>query len=147
MGRRSRLLRAPNNLKSTSLAVGQTLVIPGSSAPVKVSSKVNTVETKTVTHTVAKGDYLGKVANKYKVSVADIKRENNLKSDVLKLGQKLKITVSLKDLPLRKHKVQRGEFLGKIASKYGVTVQSIRDANKLRSDSLAVGQVLLIPNK
>ncbi len=140
-------IKSANNLKSTSLAVGQTLVIPGSSAPVKVSSKVNTVETKTVTHTVAKGDYLGKIANKYKVSVADIKRENNLKSDVLKLGQKLKITVSLKDLPLRKHKVQRGEFLGKIASKYGVTVQSIRDANKLRSDSLAVGQVLLIPNK
>ncbi|GAL29855.1 N-acetylmuramoyl-L-alanine amidase [Vibrio variabilis] len=52
------------------------------------------METKTVTHTVVKGDYLGKVANKYKVSVADIKRENNLKSDVLKLGQKLKITVS-----------------------------------------------------
>ncbi|GAL23541.1 N-acetylmuramoyl-L-alanine amidase [Vibrio maritimus] len=100
-----------------------------------------------MTHTVVKGDYLGKVANKYKVSVADIKRENNLKSDVLKLGQKLKITVSLKDLPLRKHTVKRGEYLGKIASQYGVSVKSIRDANKLRSDSLAVGQVLLIPHK
>lgn len=140
-------IKSANSLKSTSLAVGQTLVIPGSSAPIQVSSKVNTVETKTLTHTVVKGDYLGKVASKYKVSVADIKRENRLKSDVLKLGQKLKITVSLKDLPLRKHKVQRGEYLGKIASRYGVSVSSIREANKLRSDSLAVGQVLLIPHK
>ncbi|GAL29854.1 N-acetylmuramoyl-L-alanine amidase [Vibrio variabilis] len=43
--------------------------------------------------------------------------------------------------------MKRGEYLGKIASQYGVSVKSIRDANKLRSDSLAVGQVLLIPHK
>jgi N-acetylmuramoyl-L-alanine amidase len=140
-------IKSANSLKSTSLAVGQILVIPGNSAPIQVSSKVNTVETKTLIHTVVKGDYLGKVASKYKVSVADIRRENRLKSDVLKLGQKLKITVSLKDQPLRKHKVQRGEYLGKIASRYGVSVSSIREANQLRSDSLAVGQVLLIPHK
>ena len=47
--------------------------------------------------------------------------------------------------PIQKHTVKRGEFLGKIASKYGVTVSSIRTANKLRSDELAVGQVLIIP--
>ncbi|MEF1171872.1 LysM peptidoglycan-binding domain-containing protein, partial [Vibrio sinaloensis] len=57
-----------------------------------------------------------------------------------------KITVSMKDQPLRKHKVQRGEFLGKIASKYGVSVKSLREANNLRSDELAIGQVLIIPN-
>ncbi|WP_237483546.1 N-acetylmuramoyl-L-alanine amidase [Vibrio hippocampi] len=140
-------IKSANKLKSSSLAIGQVLVIPGAGAPIVVSSKVNTVETKEITHTVVKGDYLGKIASKYKVPVSDIKRENNLRSDVLKLGQKLKITVSLKDLPVRKHTVKRGEYLGKIASQYGVPIQSIRTANKLRSDSLAVGQVLVIPNK
>ncbi|EKO3440275.1 N-acetylmuramoyl-L-alanine amidase [Vibrio fluvialis] len=137
-----------NKLKSNSLAVGQVLTIPGGSrGPVQVPVVSNPVETETITHVVKSGDYLGKIASTYKVSVETIKRENNLKSDTLKLGQKLKITVSLKDKPLRKHKVARGEFLGKIASEYNVSVQSIRDANKLRSDQLAVGQVLIIPNK
>lgn len=137
-----------NKLKSHNLAVGQILTIPGGSrGPVHVPVVSNPVETETVTHVVKSGDYLGKLASTYKVSVDAIKRENNLRSDTLKLGQKLKITVSLKDKPLRKHTVARGEFLGKIASKYNVSVQSIREANKLRSDNLAVGQVLIIPNK
>lgn len=137
-----------NKLKSSSLAVGQILTIPGGNrAPVQVPVVNNPVETETVTHVVKSGDYLGKLASTYKVSVDSIKRENTLTSDTLRLGQKLKITVSLKDKPLRKHKVARGEFLGKIASEYSVSVQSIREANKLRSDQLAVGQVLIIPNK
>lgn len=140
-------IKSANRLKSSGLAVGQVLTIPGYSMPTVVPKAKNPIETKTVTHIVRKGDYLGKVAKRYKVSVASIKRENRLKSDTLKLGQKLRITVSLKDLPLRRHKVKRGEFLGKIATKYGVTVNSLRQANKLRSDSLAVGQVLIIPNK
>ncbi len=137
-----------NNLKSSSLAIGQVLKLPSSGlSAVSVPKVSNPVETKTITHTVQSGEYLGKIANKYKVSVASIKRENNLRSDTLRKGQKLKITVSLKDLPVRKHTVKRGEYLGKIASKYGVSVSSIRQVNKLRSDSLAVGQVLVIPNK
>lgn len=95
---------------------------------------------------VQSGEYLGLIASRYKVSVANIKRENKLKSDTLKLGQKLQITVSMKDQPVRKHKVKRGEFLGKIASQYNISVSSLREANNLRSDSLAVGQVLIIPN-
>ncbi|MCW8335073.1 LysM peptidoglycan-binding domain-containing protein [Vibrio sp. DBSS07] len=140
-------LMQTNNLKSSSLAIGQVLTIPGAASAVHVPVAKNPVETKTLTHVVKSGEYLGKIASKYKVTVASIKRENNLKSDTLRLGQKLKITVSLKDLPVRKHKVQRGEFLGKIANRYGVSVNSIRQANKLRSDELAIGQVLIIPNK
>ncbi|ROS58588.1 N-acetylmuramoyl-L-alanine amidase [Vibrio crassostreae] len=133
-----------NNLKSSSLAIGQILKIPGSASS---SSSSSAVKTKTITHTIKSGEYLGKIASRYKVSVADIKRENRLKSETVRVGQKLRITVEVKDVPLRKHKVARGDYLGKIASKYGVSVNSIRQANKLRSDSLAVGQVLIIPHK
>ncbi|WP_172380575.1 N-acetylmuramoyl-L-alanine amidase [Vibrio sp. Vb339] len=133
-----------NNLKSSSLAIGQVLKIPGSTSS---SSSSSAVKTKTITHTVKSGEYLGKIASRYKVSVADIKRENRLKSETVRVGQKLRITVEVKDIPLRKHKVARGDYLGKIASKYGVSVNSIRQANKLRSDSLAIGQVLIIPHK
>ncbi|MCC4790436.1 N-acetylmuramoyl-L-alanine amidase [Vibrio splendidus] len=133
-----------NNLKSSSLAIGQVLKIPSSASG---SSSSSAVKTKTITHTVKSGEYLGKIASRYKVRVADIKRENRLKSETVRVGQKLRITVEVKDVPLRKHKVARGDYLGKIASKYGVSVNSIRQANKLRSDSLAVGQVLIIPHK
>lgn len=141
-------IKRTNKLTSNSLSVGQVITIPGGiSSPIPVPVVSNPVETETITHTVAKGDYLGKIASTYKVSVAEIKRENSLKSDTLKLGQKLRITVSLKDKPLRKHTVKRGEYLGKISSQYGVDVDSVRKANNLRSDQLAVGQVLIIPNK
>ncbi len=145
-GLSSKALMSANNLKSTGLAIGQKLNIP-SAGTIKVPSKPITVETETITHKVKSGEFLGKIANHYKVKVSDIRRENNLKSDTLWVGQKLKITVAVKDKPIRKHKVSRGEFLGKIASKYGVSVSSIRKANNLRSDQLAVGQVLIIPNK
>ncbi len=144
-GTSTKAIMQTNKLKSSSLAIGQVLTIPGTSKSVSVPTISNPVETKTLTHVVQKGDYLGKIAAKYKVSVSTIKRENNLKSDTLKLGQKLKITVSMKDQPLRKHTVKSGEFLGKIASKYSVSVSGIRKANNLRSDQLAVGQVLIIP--
>ncbi|CDU07088.1 putative N-acetylmuramoyl-L-alanine amidase [Vibrio coralliirubri] len=133
-----------NNLKSSSLAIGQVLKIPGGASS---SSSSSAVKTKTITHTVKSGEYLGKIASRYKVSVADIKRENRLKSETVRVGQKLRITVEVKDVPLRKHKVARGDYLGKIAAKYGVSVNSIRQANKLRSDELAIGQVLIIPHK
>ncbi|EEX35568.1 MULTISPECIES: LysM peptidoglycan-binding domain-containing protein [Vibrio] len=146
-GTTTKAIMQANKLKSSSLAIGQVLTIPGSKGAIPVPKVTNPVETKTITHVVQSGEYLGKIAARYKVSVATIKRENKLRSDTLKLGQKLKITVSMKDQPLRKHKVKRGEFLGKIASQYDVSVSAIRKANNLRSDELAIGQVLIIPNK
>lgn len=142
-------LKSVNKLKSTSLAVGQLLTIP-SNKPVYVAPKTNTsnVSTSTtqsrkiITHKVRSGEYLGKIAAKYKISTSSIRSLNRLKSDTLFVGQKLKVSIVA---PIQKHTVKRGEFLGKIASKYGVTVSSIRTANKLRSDELAVGQVLIIP--
>lgn len=42
-----------------------------------------------ITYIVKKGDVLGKIAQKYHVSVAEIKRWNHLKSDMIQIGQKL----------------------------------------------------------
>lgn len=49
------------------------------------------VPDKTVIHTVETGDSLGKIALKYGTTIDLIKRNNNLKSDVIRLGQKLRI--------------------------------------------------------
>jgi len=42
------------------------------------------------------------------------------------------------------HKVRKGETLGRIASRYGVTVSQLKKWNKLRSNSLKVGQRIVI---
>ena len=76
--------------------------------------------------------------------LAKLSHKNNLRSNTLKLGQRLKITAPSSSVSIT-HKVRSGEYLGGIAQKYGVSVDDIRKANNLRSNSLAVGQKLIIP--
>ena len=49
----------------------------------------STVKSDGKEHVVQKGEYLTTIARKYGVSVADLKKANNLTSDDLKVGQKL----------------------------------------------------------
>lgn len=115
-----------------------------------------------ITYTVKKGDKLDKIAKKYGVTVNDIKKWNkNIKNiNKLKVGQKLKIypkksADSKKDKEKNKkkktktktHKVKKGESLSRIAKKYGVTVNDIKKANKLKKDDIKPGQTLKIPAK
>jgi membrane-bound lytic murein transglycosylase D len=43
------------------------------------------------THTVRSGETLGGIARKYRTTVSNIKRWNNLRSDMIRVGQKLRI--------------------------------------------------------
>ncbi|WP_153448207.1 LysM peptidoglycan-binding domain-containing protein [Vibrio algicola] len=136
-----------NNLKSSSLKVGQQLKVTAPSTTASTSSTQASslsIGTQDITHVVQRGDYLGKIAEKYNVSIRQIKAQNNLRSNTLKLGQKLKIAVP-KSTKTVTHQVKSGEYLSGIAQKYNVKVSEIRKANNLRSDSLAVGQKLTIP--
>ena len=71
---------------SNDLMIGSGVRFTGT---IKVPSKPITVETETIIHKVKSGEFLGKIASHYKVKVSDIRRENNLKSDTLWVGQKL----------------------------------------------------------
>ncbi|WP_077177610.1 C40 family peptidase [Carboxydothermus islandicus] len=78
-------IKKANNLKSEALKPGQKLVIPGKSTATAVSRSTsgNSV------YIVKAGDTLWDLAKKFNMSVDELKRINNLKSDNLSLGQKL----------------------------------------------------------
>jgi len=57
----------------------------------QVSKKQNAVATSTKSHTVKRGDNLGDIANKYGVSVAELKKWNKIKGNNIMLGQRIKI--------------------------------------------------------
>jgi N-acetylmuramoyl-L-alanine amidase len=136
-----------NRLKSTSLVVGQVLLISASSPNISAPLAGNVQpKTQVITHVVKSGEFLGMLSSKYGVSVADIKRQNGLKSSVLNVGQKLTITTQLKAKPVQKYTVRRGDFLGKIARQFNVRIDSLRQKNNLKSDQLSVNQVLIIPS-
>ena len=83
-----------NNLEGTALNVGQTLVIypkgggksQNSVADVSVTKTANNGE---IIHTVSSSQTLYSISRKYNVSMADIKRWNNLDDVGLSVGQKL----------------------------------------------------------
>ena len=134
-------LKSANNLKSDVLSVGQKLLIPVSDINVE---EVPKEPTSGVNYIVVSGDNLYSIANKYGVSVDDIKKENNLSSNILKIGQVLKIPGTDQFVT---YTVKSGDSLWKIANTYGVTVNELKNINNLEGSLLSVGQKLLIPTK
>lgn len=112
------------------------------------------------THLVRKGDTLYEISKKYNVSINDIKKWNNLNSNVLKLGKQLIINqkqfpnIIKKDESIvapkvinKTYIVKAGETLYGISKKYGVSVDSILNRNGLTSINLNTGQQLIIPKQ
>ncbi len=123
-----------NNLTSNALSVGQVLQIP-------TSTSTGTGNT----YTVKSGDSLWSIANRYNTTVDAIKNANNLTSNTLSIGQVLKIPTSTSTGTGNTYTVKSGDSLWSIANRYNTTVNAIKNANNLTSDSLSIGQVLTIP--
>lgn len=99
-------------------------------------------------YVVKRGDSLSEIAQRHGVSTQELRARNNLKNDVIRIGQKLNISgVELANVsaPPVEHKIVRGETLSGIAERYRVSLSSLRAANNLRNDVIMVGQVLKIP--
>ena len=125
-----------------------------------------------IVYKVKSGDYLGKIASKYRVSVNQIKKWNNLKSNNIRVGQRLiiyrggKVTSStakpattntVSSQAANKpstasssgeytiYTVQSGDSLYQIAKKFpGVSAQNIMDFNGIGSN-IKPGMKLKIP--
>lgn len=95
-------------------------------------------------YTVLKGDSLWSIANKFNTTVANLKSLNNLSSNLLQIGQKLKISATKVDQPNEYYTVKKGDTLYSIASSNNLTVQELKDLNNLTSNNLSIGQSLLI---
>lgn len=78
-------LKKVNKLSSDLIIAGQTLKVPS-----KAEAKLATA----TTHKVVKGDTLWSIAKKYGVTVASLKKANNLTSDAIDVGQKLRLYAS-----------------------------------------------------
>lgn len=96
---------------------------------------------------VQSGDTLGKVAEKFGVSVDSIKWASDLKRDSLSVGQELKIPPVTGIV----HKVREGETVYTIAKKYKTDAQKIvnwqfNDFADLDTFALNAGQMLVVPD-
>ena len=135
-----------NDLGDNTIYVGQVLQIPNSN-----NNEVISPDTKT-TYIVQKGDTLYSISLKYGTTPSAIIRENNIKNNILTVGQTLIIPSDVEstgdDSDMNSsdtYVVQRGDSLWSIANAYNVSVNDLKNANNLTNDILTIGQVLVIP--
>lgn len=95
------------------------------------------------THSVKRGDTLYKIALKYGTTASHIASLNNLKSNVIYIGQQLKII----DPNQRIYTIKSGDTLYKIASLYNVALLPLKAINGLVDNMIYAGQKLYIPDR
>ena len=95
---------------------------------------------------VQKGDTLWNISKKLDTSVDEIKRLNNLNSNLLFVGQELKVPnyLTVEDSNVN-YIVKKGDNLYNIAKQYNTTVPELKSYNNLTTDNLSIGQVIKIP--
>ncbi|CDF19921.1 peptidoglycan-binding LysM [Clostridium sp. CAG:609] len=97
-------------------------------------------------YTVKSGDSLWSISRKFGVSVNELKKVNNLSSNLLSIGQNLIIPGKKNNTSSNEYVVKKGDTLYGIANKYNVSVDNLKSYNNLSTDSLSIGQIIKIPD-
>lgn len=153
-------LKKWNNINGNWVAYGKNLKINATDVEQKTTAvaKANTIKDSIKTsiasfYVVQKGDNLSAIAKKFNTTVADIQEWNKLSSTNVSLGASLQVvqnptekeevadTVERKDIA---YSVQKGDNLGLIAKKFGVSVVELKQWNNLKSNAIAVGNSLIV---
>ena len=140
-------LKQANNLETTLIDKGQRL-------RVKNLGKLNvlldkpSIDSDNITsnfHVVKKGETLYSLSKRYNLTVTELKNKNGLNTNLIKVGQKLRV----KDFGLNNEidnisvwTVKKGDTLFSIAKRSGVTIDAIKQLNGLSSNTIMIGQIL-----
>jgi membrane-bound lytic murein transglycosylase D len=150
-------LRDANPSAGRTLRIGQRLIIP--TGGVGLAREASAAEDRRAeirrsvssTHTVRSGETLSEISGRYHVSVAQIKEWNGLRSNTLRVGQRLRIRTSSESTRVASgggsiHIVRPGDTISGVAQRYGVSQSALRAANGLGSSSMIrAGTRLRIP--
>ena len=137
-------LKNYNNLSSNTLSIGQQLYIPTGQIALDL------VGTDYSTYVVKTGDSLFSISSLYNTSVDDLKKINNLSSDVIIVGQQLLVPMNEEVIDTSitnytDYRVLAGDTLYSIAARNNISVDELKSINNLTNNNLSVGQVLRIP--
>jgi membrane-bound lytic murein transglycosylase D len=142
-------LKRYNNLSSNKVYSGRWLKIPSHAMTPDSESEVKTTGVRYEIYKVKRGDFLNKIAARHGISLSTIKEINNLSSNTIYPGMKLKIpmngssgsrNVSVnskgnKELQQKTYTVRRGDTLWKIAKSHGVPLDNLLKWNDLTTRS------------
>ena len=138
------------------LQPGQILQIPMQGYDEYMQTVLSSDKTKKILYEVKPGDTLSELAERFRTSQKKIKTWNGIRNDQIYIGRKLIIYVPInfdetnyKKNQTRKisYYVKRGDALSKIAYKYKVSVKNLKKWNKLKSNTIRLGQKLIIYTK
>lgn len=120
--------------------------VNGPAKAVKVASRSKARQQVQVSYyNVKTGDSLWKIAKRFEVTTTDIKRWNNLDSEVIKPGSRLRLLAAG---PAREtetfYQVQEGDSLWTIARKHNLPLDTIKRWNNLTSDVIYPGSSLVL---
>jgi LysM repeat protein len=115
----------------------------GGLSAVGVKAQELSVNGGVTTYRVVSGDSLWRVANRFHTTVANIRNLNNLRSDVIYVGQQLRVP-SMANVSTLHYTVHQGDTLWGIAHRLGVTADGLVAANGLKTNNIYVGQMLKI---
>jgi len=156
-------IKSWNGMKSSRIYPGQKLIVysPGSSKSTSsTKSSKSYAKSSNGYHTVRSGENLGLIAKKYGISVSKLKSWNGLSNNMIKPGQKLKVSEKkavakqekIEPLPndgnYVYHTIKKGDTLWDLAKKYNSSVNKIKSWNSItNSYRLKPGNKLIVDVK
>jgi len=158
-------LKSSNKLSSDLIYVNQKLNVAGSNSSSSSTATANkqTTSSSTKTYKVVSGDSLIKIANKFSITLGELKQWNKISSTIIYPGDVLVVSKpsssssnssnssssgsssnNSTNVSTGTYTIKSGDTLGKIASSYNLSVAKLKQLNNLTSDLIFPGQKLKV---